>query len=259
MPEGSVHGKTFMLWLSIPLAAGMVIAAAIASDAYLKAKSPHRTVSVKGLAERSVISDTVTWSCSVSVRNIDLKGAYSDLERCSEKVYSFLQAKGIKKELVEISSVNMRTIYKKTSKTADDDGESGRKDSVDSYALNRSFSIKISDVKLVSSIAVEITSLIKDGVDISSRNPHYYCSVIKNVKLELLEEAVTNAEERAACLIGKNGKNKFSVISAQQGIFQITSPDSTSVSDYGEYDTSSIEKRVRSVVTMEYLVENDGR
>ena len=248
-----------MLWLSVPLAAGIIIAAAIASDAYLKAKSPRRTVSVKGLAERRVVSDTATWSCRISVRSVELKDAYSELERSADKVYSFLESKGIMREAVEVSPVSMRTIYKKKEKSSEYEDESGRKDAVDSYALNRSFSIKISEVKLAAPISIEISSLIRDGIDISSGSPQYYCSVIKNVKLELLEEAVANAEERAACLIGKNGKNKFSVISAQQGIFQITSPDSTSISDYGEYDTSSIEKRVRSVVTMEYLVESAGR
>ena len=42
--------------------------------------------------------------------------------------------------------------------------------------------------------------------------------------------------------------------SASQGVFQITSPNSTETADYGSYDTSTVEKLVKAVVTVEYAV-----
>ena len=45
------------------------------------------------------------------------------------------------------------------------------------------------------------------------------------------------------------------VISASQRIFQITKPKSTQTSSWGMYDISSIEKKVRAVVTMEFRTE----
>jgi len=45
------------------------------------------------------------------------------------------------------------------------------------------------------------------------------------------------------------------IISASQGIFQITQPNSTETSSWGMYDTDSIEKKVRAVVTMRYRTE----
>jgi len=43
-------------------------------------------------------------------------------------------------------------------------------------------------------------------------------------------------------------------VSATQGVFQITAPNSTEVSDYGSYDTSTIEKTVKAVVSCEFSV-----
>lgn len=51
------------------------------------------------------------------------------------------------------------------------------------------------------------------------------------------------------------GNRVVGVISASQGIFQITQPNSTQTSSWGMYDTSSIEKKVRAVVTMEFRTE----
>jgi uncharacterized protein len=36
------------------------------------------------------------------------------------------------------------------------------------------------------------------------------------------------------------------------GVFQVTSPNSTQVSDYGEYDTSTLEKDVTAVVNVTF-------
>ena len=51
------------------------------------------------------------------------------------------------------------------------------------------------------------------------------------------------------------GNRVVGVISASQGIFQITQPNSTQTSSWGMYDTSSIEKKVRAVVTMEFRTD----
>ena len=45
------------------------------------------------------------------------------------------------------------------------------------------------------------------------------------------------------------------LISASQGVFQITARHSTEVSSWGVYDTSTIEKTVKAVVTLEYAIE----
>ncbi len=40
-----------------------------------------------------------------------------------------------------------------------------------------------------------------------------------------------------------------------KGVFQITPVNSTDVSDEGNYDTSTIEKSVKAIVTLEFQVE----
>ena len=73
--------------------------------------------------------------------------------------------------------------------------------------------------------------------------------------MELLAEATKNATARANVL-AENSKGTVGVlISASQGIFQITAPASSDISSYGEYDKSTIMKEVKAVVTLEFRVE----
>ena len=44
------------------------------------------------------------------------------------------------------------------------------------------------------------------------------------------------------------------LVSARQGIFQVTAENSTDLSDYGVYDTSTIDKVVKIVVTLSYTI-----
>lgn len=110
-------------------------------------------------------------------------------------------------------------------------------------------------VALVKAVATDITDLIKDGVDITSYAPDFYITDLKDTKLKLIAEATQDGHRRATALAEHSGGRVGSLISAQQGVFQITERNSTDVSGYGEYDTSTIEKTAKAIVTLEYAVD----
>ena len=56
-------------------------------------------------------------------------------------------------------------------------------------------------------------------------------------------------------LAKSSGNRVANLISASQGIFQINQPNSTETASGGMYDTSTIEKKVRAVVTIRYRTE----
>ena len=71
----------------------------------------------------------------------------------------------------------------------------------------------------------------------------------------MLGEASKNAYERAERLAGNTGSEVGTLQSASQGVFQITSRNSTEVSDYGSFDTQSRLKAIKAVITAEFSVE----
>ena len=70
-----------------------------------------------------------------------------------------------------------------------------------------------------------------------------------------MAKASENAKERAKLLVLGSGAKLGKVVSASQGVFQITKPLSNEISDYGVYDTSSVEKQITCVVTIQFAVE----
>jgi hypothetical protein len=110
-------------------------------------------------------------------------------------------------------------------------------------------------VKLTQEIANQSTSLIQNGVEIASQPPQYYYTKLNDLKLVMLGEATKDAKARAEMIAKNSGSQVGTLKSAQQGVFQITSTNSTDVSDYGEYDLSSIVKTIKAVVTVDFFVK----
>jgi len=54
--------------------------------------------------------------------------------------------------------------------------------------------------------------------------------------------------------VKKSGGVLGKIISARQGVIQITAPCSDEISDYGAYDTKSLQKIIKIVVTAEFMV-----
>jgi len=66
--------------------------------------------------------------------------------------------------------------------------------------------------------------------------------------VELLANAVGDAKARAEQLAQAGGKKIGILKSASSGVVQVMSPNSVEVSDYGMYDTSSIDKEIMVTV-----------
>ncbi|MGB1745405.1 MAG: SIMPL domain-containing protein, partial [Limisphaerales bacterium] len=98
-------------------------------------------------------------------------------------------------------------------------------------------------VDLAKRLAKESTELLRSGIDFRSYAPSYFFTKLEDLKLDLLEEAAANSKLRAERLAKSAGNRVVGVISASQGIFQITQPNSTQTSSWGMYDTSSIKKK----------------
>ena len=71
----------------------------------------------------------------------------------------------------------------------------------------------------------------------------------------MLERATANARERVEKLLSASHAHVGELRSASQGVFQITPAYSTDVSDYGINDTTTIDKSIKAVVTIEYAIE----
>ena len=234
--------------LGLLLAVGIIISTLVISNTVERVKTQNQRITVKGFAERTITSDIVVWSGQITARAPELVTAYENLQADLEQVLSYLGEQGVKSEEISVSSVTTTIQYKRTDRGA-------ITNIVDGYVLVQSVEIKSSDIERVSGISSSITSLIKQGIEFDSFSPRYFYTKLDDIKIELLGEATKNAGMRAAQLAENSGSKVGGLKYASQGVFQITPLYSTEVSGYGVYDTSTIEKTVKAVVTIEYSIQ----
>jgi hypothetical protein len=90
---------------------------------------------------------------------------------------------------------------------------------------------------------------------VSVESPQFFFSKLDTLKVDLLRDATKNALERAKAVVEPTGRHAGAISSASTGVFQITGKNSTDVSDYGIYDTSSVDKKVTAVVNATFRVD----
>jgi hypothetical protein len=239
-----------LLLLGLALAVGLVLSASIVSRSLERIKLAGDRIRVKGYAEERVISDAGTWRGTVSVRASDLRDGYRRLEADTASILERLQALGGEAASPSVSPATTRVIYEV--------GPQGQQTSrVSAYELDRNFEISSSDVALISRLANGASSLISEGVQINSWPPQYFYGNLNEVKVRLIGAAMRDSLLRAQQFADNSGVTVGPLRSASQGVFQITRPNSTETEDYGSYDTSTVEKVVKAVVTAEYSVERE--
>ena len=235
--------------LGIALAAGMVLSAWLVSGTVKSVKLANQTIMVKGFAQKDVRSDIAVWTGRFIARDTELVRAYSRLESDLEKVKNFISRSGIPKEEVDVSAVTTMIQYRRTPQGYDTN-------EIEQYVLEQTVTVRSKEVDLVASLSRESTTLIREGVEFFSFSPEYYYSGIEDMKIHLLGEATLNARQRAEQLAVNSGGKVGPLRAASQGVFQITPLYSTDVEDWGRYDTTTIEKAVKAVVTIQYSIDS---
>jgi hypothetical protein len=239
-----------LLLLGLALAVGLVLSAAVVSRSLERIKLAGDKITVKGYAEEKVVSDAGTWRATVTVRSGDLQSGYRALEAHTARVKALLESVAGASAQVAVSPVNSRPQYE----IGPGGVQTGR---IAGYELDRNFELSSADVALIGRVAAEASSLISEGVSINSWPPQYFYSDLNAVKVRLIGAATRDAQQRAEQFASGSGVTVGPLRSASQGVFQITRPNSTETADYGSYDTSTVEKIVKAVVTVEYAVARE--
>jgi len=237
--------------VAVILALGMIFSSLLLSRLFVRIRH-EQAITVKGYAERDVVSDVGKFSCTFAARGTSLREAYDRLLQSKNSVMAYLKQMGFRDEDLAVGTIG-------TSKVMKRDAQGKETNETEYHDAFQDVVVSSSNVTLVKDVATGITELIKDGVDISASPPAFYISDMKDTKLTLLAEATRDGTRRAAALAENSGGKVGALISAQQGVFQITERHSTDISGYGEYDTSTIDKTAKAIVTLEYAIEpNQG-
>lgn len=245
--EKMENKSEFLVIPAIILSLGLIISSTIGVYTFYKIRALDNTLSVTGSAKTNVTSDSVKWSSSIS-RNVtqgNIKEGYRGLASDIEIVKKFLITKGVKDSEITISPIFTNEIYK-----YNPSGDTGPRE----YNLVQNITINSSDVPKITAVAKDTQDIINKGVFFSNQSPEYYYSKLADLRVSLLGDAIKDAKLRAEMLAQSSDRSVGSLKSAASGVVQVLAPNSIEVSDYGQYDTSSIEKDVMITVRASFSV-----
>lgn len=240
--------NNYLFNIGTTLALGLVLSSLIFGWFYSNKQKGDEAITVTGSAKRRITSDLVVWSAGVSAQSAALTDAYKQLSESTPRIKEYLLSKGIPENQMTVSSIT-------TTQQHGRDSDGNETSQITGYTLSQQIEVRSNDVAKIGQIAREATELINQGILIESQAPKYYYTQIGDLKIEMLGEAAKDAKERAERIAQSTGNSIGAVRSAKMGVLQITAADSTDVSDYGVYDTSTIEKDMTAVVNVSFAVD----
>ncbi len=201
----------------------------------------QRTVTVRGLCEKEVKANKVTWPIVSKAVGNDLPTIYSGIESTNNAILAFLKNNGIKDDEISINAPQVVDMQ------------------ADRYNSNPiPFRYNVTNVVVVTSQQVDLvrklierqTELLKQGIAIVAGDYQYQTTYeytdLNTIKPGMIADATKNARE-AANKFAEDSQSKLGKIkTASQGQFSIEDRD-----QYTPYI-----KRVRVVSTIVYFLKD---
>ena len=239
----------------IAITAGIVVSSFMLSRFMLKSQhSTEKKITVKGVAEKLVTSDVAAFSCSVEARGKDRANGFKALEKNKKIFLAKLDALGFTAAMRSDESISCEARYN-TIRTKDAQGRENSTTQFSHYELTYSVRVCTSNVQLVAKNALKIHELNAQGLEVSVDSPRFYITNPEQFKLELVNAASFSAAQRAKTAAEHSGSTLGPLMEARQGVIQITAPASSDTSDEGIYDTRSVQKVIRLVMTMKFALK----
>ena len=208
----------------------------------------ENTITVKGLAEMTIISDLASFECTVTISAPTLEEGYKKLEHDYNIMKNHLITAGFKPHELEESALSYRSVYTSV-RTVDELNRTNYTDVFSHYLFERNIRIVSKDVDLVYFESMALSALMLDGIRIGISVPEYYIVDLEQYKLELIRNATRSAMERAVATAEELDSLVGRLMTARNGIIQITRPASSEISDSGYYDKESRTKIMKIVIT----------
>lgn len=239
------NNKNNFIWLGALLGLSIIIGTLVIGGFLYKIKSLDSTLSVTGSAKTAVTSDNVKWvmqitrqaKASTIATNSALAGKDTDF------VKKFLTDHGIPETAINTSTVNISEIYQQYQMPEKD------------YSITQTLTVNSEDVNKITEIAKNIQPILTQGIIFSTLSLEYFYSKLPDLRVSLLKDAMTDATNRASQIAGSGGKSVGNLRSASSGVVQVLSRGSNDISDYGNYDTSTIEKDVMVTVRAAFTLK----
>ncbi|MEO6911342.1 MAG: SIMPL domain-containing protein [Edaphobacter sp.] len=239
--------------LGVCLLLGLVLGGWVLGSQIKAIRLADRYVTVKGLVERTVKSDSAIWPVTFKEAGNDLPQVFAKSEADKAAVLKFFADQGIASQEISIGQIQV------TDKLANEYG--GNNQAAPRYVVQQTVTVSSPNVDKISRAGQKTAELVQAGIVVGGgygQGIRYMFGGLNALKPDMITEATRNARASADRFAADSGSQVGSIRSANQGVFSISAADAGSGAEgEGGGNTqadSSIMKKVRVVATVDYYL-----
>ncbi len=232
--------KSTVLLASAFIAAGIIVLGLSIKAGIDNFSDRDRDVTVRGLCERQVMANKVTWPIVTKEMGNDLAAIYNTIQATNTKILSFLKSNGISEDEI---SVNPPEVNDRMADSYNAENVRMR------YSVTNVIVVTSSQIDLVRKLIDRQTELMKQGVAVSQSYQYqtsYEYTDLNSIKPEMIAEATRNAREAADKFAADSDSRLGKIKTARQGQFSIEDRD-----QFTPYI-----KNIRVVTSIDYYLED---
>ncbi|HSR00167.1 MAG TPA: SIMPL domain-containing protein [Sphingomicrobium sp.] len=204
----------------------------------------HRSVTVRGVAERNVTADLATWSVNFSHQGSDLNSVQQSVDQQARAVRGFFERAGFRPDEVNDTDISVNREQQRDNL--------GRPVGPQLLVVRRSVQLRTGDVMKARSAFTRQAELLRDGVELSRTSISYTFTGLNALKPQMIAEANRNARLSAEQFARDSGADVGRIKTASQGYFSVGARDGEDCDDCGSSGGSSPFQKVRVVTTIDY-------
>jgi hypothetical protein len=228
------------------LSFGLIISAALISNAIYNSDRSQSRITVKGVAEKRVKADKAIINIIFSTSNTKLEDAQSNIAGKEKAVLDILKLLELKENEYQINNVKVQPKFSER--------QQERETKILSYDVMQSIAVIPKNIEKSDEIYQKLQELKITFNNIEIIKPEYYIVSIEKYKKDLLISATENAEMRAIEMLKVNKNEIGRLENMTQGQFEVL-PDKEDAKHINDDELNQMYKKLRSVVTVTYLIK----
>lgn len=237
--------KGEVFFAGIFIAIGLALGGVFVGQGFEAGRSGDRYVTVKGLAERFVEADLAIWPLRFAATGNDLAAVQAVIDQDTAAVRAFFAANGLPADAVRPIRLEVIDLLAQPYRP---EGVGDNR-----FIITQTLVVRTNEVALVQELTQRMGEIVRQGVVLQETGgPAFLFTGLNAVKPEMLAEATGNARAAAVQFAADADSTIAGIRRANQGLFQILPRDEAA----GIAEPGQVEKKIRIVTTIEYLLES---
>lgn len=202
-------------------------------------KTSNDTIEITGSSKEAVTADTARWTLSINTKTgtTTQESGYKRIEKATETIMQFLA----EQEFTDLEATSISSyqdyIYPSNSEPI-----------FNGYTVQRNIVVRSNDIEKVQKLSNTIEPFSGEGYSVTTQSLELTYSKLAEMRVKLLSTAIADAKARAQAIAKESGRKVGSLRTASGGVVQVLPLGSVDISDYGSYDTQSLQKEVMVTV-----------